>query len=238
MNPLRVFIGWDPREQAAYDVAAHTLRKHSSIALAISVLSQPNLRQRNLYTRPVDEPASTDFAHTRFLVPFLRGYTGFALFFDCDFMWTQDVAKLFDAAIKAGKDKAVWVVKHDYKPKARWKMDGQPQVAYPRKNWSSLMIFNCAHPSTQNLTLNCVNNAPAAFLHQFAWCKDDEIGELPLEWNWLEGEYDWDKPEPPAVIHMTNGGPWFDGCQGVRFADLWRAEHLEAQTEKKRRERK
>lgn len=226
MNPLRVFVGFDSREAAACDVAIYTLKKHSSIPLAISVLTQPNLRQRGIYTRPIDEPASTEFAHTRFLVPYLKGYQGYALFFDCDFMWTKDVALMFDDAIKAGRDKAVWVVKHDYTPKAKFKMDGQPQVAYPRKNWSSLMIFNCAHPAVQQLTLECVNQMPASYLHQFGWCADDEIGELPVQWNWLEGELDWPEGEPPpGAVHLTNGGPWIEGCEGVRFASRWQHEY-------------
>lgn len=228
-SALRVFIGYDKREDDAYRVATHTLKKYTSIPLAISKLDQPNLRERGLYYRPENEPASTAFAHTRFLVPALTNFQGYALFFDCDFMWTKDVAKLVDAAIAAGRDKAVWCVQHDYVPHAKFKMDGQPQVAYPLKNWSSLMLFNCGHPSVQeDLTIEKVNTHSTAWLHRFSWCGDDEIGALPQEWNWLEGEYDWPDGAPlPGAVHYTNGGPWHPGYGGVRFHSRWRHE-LEA----------
>ena len=224
--PLRVFIGYDEREPDAWEVCAASLRRYTSIPLAIHALKQDRLRARGLYTRPEDEKASTQFAHTRFLVPALCDYQGYALFVDCDFLFTQDIAKLWP---HCDRNAAVNVVKHDYTPKSVWKMDGQPQVAYPRKNWSSLMVFNCGHENTKQLTPAYVNNSPAANLHRFAWCKEDAIHALPSEWNWLEGEYGWPvgahfvdrRIEPPAAIHFTNGGPWFDGCMGVTYADLW-----------------
>jgi hypothetical protein len=113
-------------------------------------------------------------------------------------------------------------VKHDYVPRNAVKMDGQKQVSYPRKNWSSCILWNCGHPSNKALTKDIVSEESGAFLHRFQFLKDEEIGELPLEWNWLEGEYD--KPEtPPAVIHFTNGGPWFENWQDVDYAELWRS---------------
>ena len=127
---------------------------------------------------------------------------------------------------------ALMCVKHDYVPKDSVKMDGQKQVAYPRKNWSSCILWNCGHESNQILTPQIVNSeyVSGAFLHRFQWLDDREIGELPLEWNWLEGEYD--KPEnPPAVIHYTNGGPWFEECQDVDYADLWNESIAESKNE-------
>jgi len=213
---LRVFIGYDSREPDAYEVCADSLRKHSSVPLAITALKQDRLRARGLYTRPEDEPASTEFAHTRFLVPHLCNYAGQALFVDCDFLFTRDILQL-GRHVDPGA--FVNVVKHDYVPKAKWKMDGHPQVAYPRKNWSSLMVFN--NERCRRLTPQFVNDADPQILHRFVWA-EEKIGELPQEWNWLEGEYDWPHDDTtPAAIHFTNGGPWHTNHKGVRFGDLW-----------------
>jgi len=213
---LKVFIGYDPKEADAFEVCAYSLRKHTSIPLGIVPVDQAKLRARGLYTRPVDEPASTAFAHTRFLVPHLARYQGWAMFVDCDFLFTKDINEL---GAVMDKSKAVNVVKHDYKPRAKFKMDGQPQVGYPRKNWSSLMLFQTER--CRMLTPEYVNSAPPEDLHRFAWMPDADIGELPLEFNWLEGEYEWENPEPPGAIHFTNGGPWHTNHKSVRFGDLW-----------------
>jgi len=224
MQPLRIFIGYDSREPDAYDVCARSLRERSSVPLAISAVKQDRLRLRGVYTRDPAEKASTEFALTRFLVPHLTDYKGYALFMDCDFLWRADVCDLFDLA---DATKAVSVVQHDYTPRAQWKMDGQPNVAYPRKNWSSLMLFNCQHPNVRELTPEVVNSRSPSWLHQFSWCGDDEIGALPQEWNWLEGEYEWPHDgTTPAAIHFTNGGPWFADHRSVRFGDLWEYELL------------
>ena len=225
---MRVFIGWDSRENDAYEVCVHTLLKHSSMPLDIVPLKQKQLRIRCLYTRE-ETAVSTEFAFTRFLTPHLSDYSGWSLFIDCDFLFTKDVAELYNMR---DDQYALMCVKHDYVPKDSVKMDGQKQVAYPRKNWSSCILWNCGHESNQILTPQIVNSeyVSGAFLHRFQWLDDREIGELPLEWNWLEGEYD--KPEnPPAVIHYTNGGPWFEECQDVDYADLWNESIAESKNE-------
>lgn len=255
---LKVFIGYDDREGDAWDVCAHSLRKHSSIPLAITALKQDRLRSRGLYTRPEDEKASTQFAHTRFLVPALCDYEGFALFVDCDFLFTQDIAKLWP---HCDRNAVVNVVKHDYIPKSQWKMDGQPQAAYPRKNWSSLMVFNNGLAG-RVLTPEYVNGVLPHRLHQFHWAGGDFEGDdvnihaLPTEWNWLEGEYEWPlgstHPQlrkhdgcavlqdgtitpPPAAIHFTNGGPWFADHRSCRFGELWVHAHYEVVHERENR---
>ena len=223
---MKIFIGWDSREDDAYKVCVHTLLKHSSMPLEIIPLKQTPLRDSGLYKR--DEGAvSTEFAFTRFLTPHLSNYSGWSLFIDCDFLFTRDVAELYNMR---DDEYALMCVKHDYVPKDSIKMDGQKQVAYPRKNWSSCILWNCGHESNQTLTPEVVNTESGAFLHRFQWLDDKEIGEIPLEWNWLEGEYD--KPEnPPAVIHYTNGGPWFEECQDVDYADLWNESIAESKNE-------
>ena len=215
---LKVFIGWDSREQDAYDVCIKSLKEHASEELDIVPIIREALIETGEYYRPQPEAGSVEFTYTRFLTPYLANHSGWALFIDCDFLFTKDVAELFAMA----NDKyALMCVKHDYVPRNAVKMDGQKQVSYPRKNWSSCILWNCGHPSNKALTKDIVSTESGAYLHRFQFLNDAEIGEIPLEWNWLEGESD--KPDtPPAVIHFTNGGPWFENWQDVDYADLWR----------------
>ena len=214
---MKIFIGWDSREEDAYKVCVHTIKKHASKDVEIVPLKREELIKEGLYTRDEGGNVSTEFAYTRFLTPHLTNYKGWALFIDCDFLFTRDVAELFSLA---DPQYAVMCAQHDYTPSAAIKMDGQKQVAYPRKNWSSCVLWNCGHPANAIITPSIVNTETGAFLHRFQWLPDNLIGELPLEWNWLEGEYE--KPdEIPAVIHYTNGGAWFKECQDVDYAQEW-----------------
>lgn len=220
-SPLRVFVGWDSREDIAFQVCRSSLERRASQPVAVVPLKQAELRARGLYRRAADPLASTEFTYTRFLVPTLAGFTGWALFCDCDFLWRADVAAMFALA---DDRRAVMCVQHDHRPPETSKMDGRTQTLYPRKNWSSLVLYNCGHPANRVLTVEVVNREPGSFLHQFRWLADDLIGALPGTWNWLEG---WD-PKPaqgvPNAIHYTRGGPWFDNWRHVDYADLWLAE--------------
>ena len=195
------------------------LQKHSSQKLDITPIVKDTLIDTGEYYRPQPEAGSVEFTYTRFLTPYLAEFNDWALFIDCDFLFTRDVAELFAMA----DDKyALMCAKHDYIPKNAVKMDGQKQVSYPRKNWSSCILWNCGHPANAILNPDVVSKESGAFLHRFYWLPDELIGSIPIEWNWLEGEYD--KPDvPPAAIHFTNGGPWFDEWQDVDYADLWRS---------------
>ena len=216
---LKIFIGWDSRETEAYKVCVRSLEKYASQELDITPIVKDTLIETGEYYRPQPEAGSVEFTYTRFLVPYLANYDGWALFIDCDFLFTRDVSELFDMA----NDKyALMCAKHDYIPKNSIKMDGQKQVSYPRKNWSSCILWNCGHPANIILNPDVVSKESGAFLHRFYWLPDESIGDIPLEWNWLEGEYD--KPDtPPAAIHFTNGGPWFENYQNTDYADLWRS---------------
>lgn len=222
-NPtFKVFIGYDSREDIAYQVARYSLLRHASGDVTVHAIRQPAVRELGLYTRPADASASTEFSLTRFLTPYLAAQTsGWSLFTDCDFLFTADIR-----GVLAGLDpaKAVYVVKHEYDPAHDIKMDGKKQTRYPRKNWSSFMLFNNAHPDVRALTPEVVNSATPAFLHRFDWVQDQShIGALDLDWNFLQGEY----PKPattPRVVHFTNGGPWFAEWKNVDYADLWLAE--------------
>lgn len=216
-HELRVFIGWDSAEPVATSVLAHSILVRASAPVYLVPLTRRSVARD--YTRPRMATESTEFSFTRFLVPYLSGYQGWSIFVDCDFLCRADIWQLMTYVI-GQRDKAVCVCQHDYVPKTATKMQGQIQTRYPRKNWSSLMVFNNA--LCQTLTPDYVNHATGAELHQFAWVTDDKIGSLPLTWNWLVGEY---APNPDAeMLHYTLGGPYMAGHETCDHADLWWAE--------------
>jgi hypothetical protein len=227
--PFRIFIGWDSREPEAYDVAKYSLERHASVPVDVQPIKVDELREAGLYTRDKDPLASTEFTYTRFLTPALAGFEGHALFCDCDFLWLGDVAGLIPYT---KTNKAVHCVHHDYTPKETTKMDGAVQTNYPRKNWSSLMLFDCAHPSVRKLTPEVVNRESGAFLHRMQWVADKDIGELPVEWNWLEGWNEKPAQGYPKAVHFTRGGPWFEQWTNVDYGDLWLAERAEMEAAK------
>jgi hypothetical protein len=174
---------------------------------------------KELYRRSRGPTESTEFSLTRFLVPRLSEYRGWSLFMDCDMLCRADISELA-ATIEQFPDKAVLVCKHDYVPKAGKKFLGHVQTAYPRKNWSSLMLLN--NERCRALTPEYVNSATGLDLQRFTWIADSAIGELPLEWNWLVGEYDYN---PAAkIVHFTLGGPYFDDYRNCDYAEEWFAE--------------
>lgn len=235
-QPLRIFIGYDQREDEAYRVCAWSLRQHAGVPLDIRPLDLDLLRAEGLYRRTwstcpetgvrIDDkdgrPFSTDFAFSRFLVPEIarrEGFDGWALFCDCDFLFTADVAELFALT---DPRYAIMCVQHDYQPPEGVKMDGQVQQRYRRKNWSSLVLWNCGSPYNVPLTGYRVNESQGGWLHAFSWLRDDTIGALPDTWNHLVGHTPADGRELPKGIHYTSGGPWFEQCQDVEYADVWR----------------
>jgi hypothetical protein len=174
---------------------------------------------KGIYTRSRGPTESTEFSLTRFLVPSLAGFQGWSIFMDCDMLCRADIAELA-RQIRVQGGKAVLVCKHDYTPKTERKFLNQVQSRYARKNWSSLMIFNNAR--CRRLTPHYVNSASGLDLHRFAWIDDSAIGELPLEWNWLVGEYTYN---PAAkIVHYTIGGPYFDDYRNCDYAEEWFAE--------------
>ena len=210
----RVFIGWDPHEIDAWHVLAHSIYRHASAPVSIA----PIMRNQLPYSREKTDLESTEFSMTRFLVPWMAGYEGPALFMDCDMMVTDDIVKLFQ---QYNERYAVQVVKHDYTCKQGNKFLNQIQSTYHRKNWSSVMLFNAGR--CQALTPSLVNKASGMFLHQFDWVHDSEVGELTPDWGFLVGEYEAIDPAP-ANIHWTLGGPWFVDTEDCDYADLWFAE--------------
>lgn len=212
-----IYIGYDPRESVAFHTLSHSILRRSSVPIAVAPLVQSQLRQ--IYRRPRGPTESTEFSMTRFLVPALSEYRGWSLFMDCDMLCRTDISAL-TAEIERQADKAVLVCKHDYVPKTERKFLGQVQTKYARKNWSSLMVFN--NERCRSLSVDYVNSASGLELHRFAWVDDRAIGELPLEWNWLVGEYPYN-PEA-KIVHFTIGGPYFEAYRDCDYAEEWFAE--------------
>lgn len=217
----KVYVGYDSREDIAWKICFSSIIKRSTTPCEVKPIIQQELRDYNIYRRPIDKNASTEFSITRFLVPFLNEYEGWAVYCDCDFLWLDDITKLFGQR----DDKyAVQVVKHDYTPKNTTKMDGQKQHLYPRKNWSSMVLWNCSHPANKKLTLEVVNNQTPSFLHRFQWIDDSEIGEVSLEWNWLTDWYKEPEDGSPKALHYTEGGPWMEGYENTSYSKKWKEE--------------
>jgi len=223
----KIYIGFDPRpaEAQAYAVARKSIRRYSKIKIKGVILK--DLIACGLYDRPTDRrdgvmwdrisgaPMSTEFAISRFLVPRLAR-SGWALFVVGDVLARADVGELF---AMADPSKACMVVKHNYTPVGKTKMDGQIQTAYPRKNWSSVVLWNCDHRGAQYLTPGIVNTMRGLWLHQFSWLDDSDIGELDPCWNHLVGDY---PPNAEAkLVHFTNGCPNMDRFERCEYADEW-----------------
>jgi hypothetical protein len=226
---LRVYMGFDPRDTLAFEVAAFSLRRHASIPVEIKPLKDWELRARGLFSRTVwineagqrfdgrdGVACSTEFSYLRFLVPALEGFAEtWVLFTDPDVLWRADAAELL-ALIEP--DKAIMCVKHDHRPREAVKMTGTLQRHYARKNWSSLMLLRPA--ANRALTRYRVNMESKDWLHQLAWLADEEIGALPEAWNWLAG---WSPPEvEPKLVHFTRGTPDMPGHDDEAFAAEWR----------------
>lgn len=215
MKPLPLFVGYDPREAVAYHAFCQSVLSRSSIPVAFIPLAKNTLDgfdgQRD---------GSNQFIFSRYLVPYLMGWKGWAVFADGDMVCKADIAELWNLR---DEWKAVQVVKHDYKTKHPTKYLGQKNVDYPRKNWSSLILWNCAHYQHKFLTPEYINKADGKFLHRFAWLEDDKIGELPKSWNWLTMEY----PENPEakLLHYTVGTPCFSEYTKSDHSNDWHKEH-------------
>jgi hypothetical protein len=220
---IKVFVGFDPVESVAWHTMAHSIFTRSSRPVALIPVNLTNLKK--IYTRERDPKQSNEFSFTRFLVPYLSDYEGYALFFDCDMMLRTDINEIFDTVTR-DPGKAVYVVKHDYEPKNEIKFLNTVQYKYPRKNWSSVILWDCSHPSNRSVTPEYVNTASAMELHRFLWLKDDEIGELDIRWNWLVGEY-MTPPNDVKNVHWTVGGPYFEEYKNVDFSKEWFKEKSE-----------
>jgi hypothetical protein len=213
---IPIFIGYDSRETVAYNVLAHSIQARATqpVSIAPLMLSQLN----GVFKRERHPLQSTDFSFSRFLTPYLSGFSGWSVFMDCDMLVLEDIGKLW--ALRDDRY-AVMVIKHDHVPKEERKFLNEPQSKYQKKNWSSVMLFN--NERCKALTPDYVNTATGLELHQFKWLGDDSlIGALPNRWNHLVG---YDAPrQDAALVHYTLGGPYFNEYRDCEYAAEWLAE--------------
>lgn len=239
MGPLKrqIFLGWEMREAAAYAVARASIQKHLSAPIPVHGLILERLQEQGLYTRPIgigiphpdpvmwdtisNAPMSTSFAVSRFLTCHLA-QSGWALFLDCDFLVRADLNELFDSL---DPKYAVYCVKHNYNPKPGRKMDGQLQVPYSRKLWTSFCIYNASHEANKDLTLGMINSRPGRELHSLCWLDDELIGDIGEEWNWIPGHSS--ESIDPKAVHFSEGVPSMRGYEAVPFAAEWKEACLE-----------
>jgi lipopolysaccharide biosynthesis glycosyltransferase len=211
---IPVFVGYDPRESVAYHAFCQSILARSSEPVSFSPLALNTLK---LDYKEKHGDGSNQFIYSRFLVPHLQNYQGWAIFADGDMVCLDDIAKLW--AMRDDKY-AVMVVKHDYKTRHPVKYLGAKNEDYPRKNWSSLILWNCKHHKNRILRPYMVQTASGAFLHRFSWLDDEDIGEISKEWNWLADEYE--HQDGVSLVHYTIGGPYFTEFMNCDYADEWR----------------
>lgn len=210
----RVFIGFDPVETVAWHTFNHSIQARSTTPVSVTPIM---LSQLSMFNRERTALQSNAFSFSRWLVPYLCNYQGWAIWADCDMLCLDDINKLWELR----DDRyAVMCVKHDHKPKETVKYLGNVQTQYEKKNWSSVMLFNCGKCTA--LSKGYVNSASGLELHQFKWLDNDElIGELPHRWNILVGYDDLMKYPNPGIYHYTSGGPYFDEYKDCDGAESW-----------------
>jgi hypothetical protein len=211
--PIRVFIGYDSRETAAYNVLAYSIARRASNPVSVTPIMLSQLG--TIFNRERDLLQSSDFSFSRFLTPYLSGYEGWSLFMDCDMLMLGDISNLWELR----DDRyAVMCVKHDHTPKEATKFLGEKQTKYEKKNWSSVMLFN--NLRCHELSLKYVNTASGLQLHQFKWLENEDlIGALPPVWNHLVS---YAAPRADAaLIHYTIGGPYFEQYRDCEYSKEW-----------------
>ena len=212
LSKVKIYVGFDPRESVVYHTFIQSLIEKSTLPIEITPLAVSTL---NFYEES-HQDKSNDFVYSRFLTPFMSNFEGWSIYVDGDMICQADIKELLTLR---DDTKAVQVVKHDYKTKAENKYLDNKNDNYPRKNWSSVILWNCSHPKHKILTPEFINKQTGKFLHRFSWLEDEEIGELPIEWNWLAIEY----PENPLakLIHYTLGAPCFKEYRETSMAENW-----------------
>ncbi len=209
---INIVVGFDQRESVAYHTFTQSIIENSSLPVSFIPLAINTLKGY----QETHQDKSNDFVYSRFLTPYLHNFKGWAIFADGDMICQADIKELWDLR---DESKALLVVKHNYKTKAHQKYLGNINENYPRKNWSSVILWNCAHPKHRVLTPDFIASQTGKFLHRFFWLDDNDIGELPPEWNWLAIEYPENKNS--KLIHYTLGTPCFKDYKNTEMADIW-----------------
>lgn len=214
MEKISIVVGFDQREAISYHTFCQSVLEKASRPVQFTPLSANTLKGY----RETHQDASNAFVYSRFLTPHLADFSGWAIFADGDMVCQTDIGELWDLR---DASRAVQVVQHDYRTKAAVKYLGNKNEDYPRKNWSSLILWNCAHPSNRVLTPEFIQNQSGSYLHRFSWLTDAQIGALPKEWNWLTTEYE-DNPRA-KLLHYTLGTPCFKDYANAAMAAEWAA---------------
>ena len=214
---INIFIGYDHREAIAYHVCANSIIRHSSKPISITPLALKNMQDY----QETHTDGSNQFIYSRFLVPHLMEYNGWAIFMDGDMLVRDDIEKLW--ALR-DNSKAVMVVKHDYKTKMTEKYLGAKNENYPRKNWSSVILWNCGHVANKVVTPEFIETSTGAQLHRFTWLADELVGELPKVWNWLPDEFGIN--QDAKLLHYTLGTPSFHDFATTPMGDEWHRERI------------
>ncbi len=209
---INLVIGFDQREAIAFHTFTQSVIEKTSLPIKIIPLAIQSLK--NYAENHTDK--SNDFVYARFLTPYLNNFQGWAIFADGDMICQADIKELWDMR---DEKKALLVVKHRYKTKSKKKYLGNINEDYPRKNWSSVILWNCNHPKHRILTPNFVANQTGKYLHRFSWLDDNDIGELPKEWNWLAIEYP--SNLNAKLIHYTLGTPCFKDYFNSDMSEIW-----------------
>ncbi len=209
---IKLMVGFDQRESVAFHTFVQSVIDVTTVPLSITPLvlkALPNYLETHI-------DGSNSFIYSRFLTPHMSDFSGWAIFADGDMICREDLKKLWDLR----NDRyAVMVVKHDYQTKAHLKYLGNKNENYPKKNWSSVILWNCGHPKNRVLSPEFVMSKDGRFLHRFSWLEEGDIGDLPREWNWLTTEY----PDnyQAKLLHYTLGTPCFKDYKSCEMADVW-----------------
>ena len=217
---MNIYVGYDSSnlgQEMAYRVCKRSILMHNDDSVNIYPIKLKPLQDLGIFNRSKEGNQSTEFTYTRFLVPYLNNYDGYSVFCDSDFLWQCNIKQLLDYV---DESKSVSCVKHSYVDcPSKTKMDGLKQEWYPKKNWSSLMIFNCSHKDCKNLSPKTVNTESPKYLHRMEWTEEDRIGEIPLDYNYLVDYYSFS--DNPKALHFTDGGPWHEDYTDVSYAENW-----------------
>ena len=217
---LDIYIGYDEKEAVVFHTCVHSIIEKCKVPVSIHPL---NLQMFNNYKENHND-GSNNFIYSRFLVPYLNNFKGKALFLDGDMIVNDDLNNLFD---QFDDQYAVQVVKHDYKTKYPIKYLGHKNDDYPKKNWSSVILFNCSHPKNKILTPKLIETAQGSYLHRFSWLDEQEVGEISKEWNYLVLEYP--ETEKAKIFHYTVGAPCFNDFNRGTEAKLWHEIYFKSQ---------
>ena len=212
-NIIKIYTGWDVREEIGWHVFTSSVLQRTVQPVSFIPL--------NAGMAGITRVGTNAFTYSRYLIPYLEGYSGRVMFVDgADMLCLADIKELWDLYDSSC---AVQVVPHNYTSKNHLKYIGTSMEArnedYPRKNWSSVMLMNCAHPAWRKINPDTIDKLNTTSLHRLSHIDERYIGFLPFTWNWLVGEYGFD----PTIklAHFTLGIPSFPYYKNCDYSEQW-----------------